>query len=124
MPKRKKSKTTRKTAQKPIKAPKPTLTTSEAEELEPGIAVPTGKAIPEKPSEKPAEKPIKTHELELLSQELIEGEIIETLHVKDIPAVGCIVRYIHRKQGNAISSGMFFVPDVAPIKGELRRSLV
>jgi len=71
-----------------------------------------------------AEKPIKKHEFELLSQELIEGQIIETLYVKDIPAVGCLVRFIHWKMGNVISSGVFFVPTVAPIKGELRRSLV
>lgn len=123
MPKGKRNKTTRKTAQKPIEGPKPTLTTSEAEMPEPGIAEPVGKAVPEKP----AEKPIKKHEFEVLSQELIEGEIIETLFVKDIPAVGCLVRFIHVKANEGdkiISSGMFFIPTVTPIKGELRRKLV
>lgn len=115
MQQRKKRKYNRKKAvkqpQKPLKISNETNIIHKAE-----------KVAPENPVQ--AEKPIKKHEFELLSQELIEGQIIETLYVKDIPAVGCLVRFIHWKMGNVISSGVFFVPTVAPIKGELRRSLV
>ena len=89
--------------------------------------VPLTPPVPEIPK-------VPQHKFEFLSEETI-GDITETFYVHDIAAVGCVVRYVHRHAfplkdkltdsgaGAVISSGVFFVPDVTPLNGELRRSL-
>ena len=52
-------------------------------------------------------------------------DITEYLYAYDIRAVGSVVRFIHvNSENKVVSSGVFFVPNVAPLNGELRRSLV